>query len=247
MSTISASPAMGRRAAVTGAASGIGAATARLLQAQGWRVACLDRNLAGARTTAGPNGVAVEVDVADEASATRAFKEIEAAFGGLDALVSAAGIINTTPFFETTVAEFRRLFDVNVIGSFLTVREGAKYMQKGARICMVASISSYTGGGYVARGAYATSKGAVLTMMKSCARELGPRGIAVNAVAPGFIDTPFVASAMADPRRRKEVEAAVGKVGTAEQVAECCAWLVSPAADFVHGETLIADGGILMR
>ena len=241
------SGASSRRVAVTGAASGIGAATARLLQAQGWRVVCLDRNLAGARATAGPNGLAIEVDVADEASVTRAFKEVDAALGGIDALVSAAGIINTTPFLETTVAEFRKLFDVNVIGSFLTVREGAKYMQKGARICMVASISSYTGGGYVARGAYATSKGAVLTMMKSCARELGPRGIAVNAVAPGFIDTPFVASAMGDPKRRKEVEAAVGKVGTAEQIAECCAWLVSPAADFVHGSTLIADGGILMR
>jgi NAD(P)-dependent dehydrogenase (short-subunit alcohol dehydrogenase family) len=247
MSISSTQPAPGRRAAVTGAASGIGAATARLLQAHGWRVACLDRNLAGARATAGQNGVAVEVDVADEASAIRAFKEVDAALGGLDALVTAAGIINTTPFFETTVAELRTLFDVNVIGSFLTVREGAKYMQKGARICMVASISSYTGGGYVARGAYATSKGAVLTMMKSCARELGPRGIAVNAVAPGFIDTPFVASAMSDPKRRREVEAAVGKIGTAEQIAECCAWLVSPAADFVHGETLIADGGILLR
>jgi NAD(P)-dependent dehydrogenase (short-subunit alcohol dehydrogenase family) len=248
MSTTSGSPATaGRRAAVTGAASGIGAATARLLRAQGWRVACLDRNLAGARATAGQNGVAVEVDVADEGSQVRAFKEVEAAFGGLDALVAAAGIINTTPFFETTVAELRTLFDINVIGSFLTVREGAKYMHRGARICMVASISSYTGGGYVARGAYATSKGAVLTMMKSCARELGPKGIAVNAVAPGFIDTPFVASAMSDPKRRKEVEAAVGKIGTAEQIAECCAWLVSPAADFVHGETLIADGGILMR
>src|SRR5688572_13845715 len=178
MSTTSASPtAAGRRAAVTGAASGIGAATARLLQAQGWRVACLDRNLAGARATAGQNGVAVEVDVADEASVVRAFKEVEAALGGLDALVAAAGIINTTPFFETTVAELRTLFDVNVIGSFLTVREGAKYMQKGARICMVASISSYTGGGYVARGAYATSKGAVLTMMKSCARRSEERRV----------------------------------------------------------------------
>jgi NAD(P)-dependent dehydrogenase (short-subunit alcohol dehydrogenase family) len=236
-----------RRVAVTGAASGIGAATARLLQAQGWRVACLDRNFAGARATAGGSGVAIEVDVADEASVIRGFKDVDAAFGGLDALVAAAGIISTTPFFETTVAELRKLFDVNVIGSFLSVREAAKYMQRGARICMIASISSYTGGGYVARGAYATSKGAVLTMMKSCARELGSRGIAVNAVAPGFIDTPFVASAMSDPVRRREVEAAVGKVGTAEQIAECCAWLISPAAEFVHGETLIADGGILMR
>jgi NAD(P)-dependent dehydrogenase (short-subunit alcohol dehydrogenase family) len=240
-------PVQGLRVAVTGAASGIGAATARRLKALGWRVACLDRNLAGARATAGAEGVAIELDVADEVSTIRAFKEAGAAWGGLDALVTAAGVIETTPFFETTVAQFRRLFDINVIGSFLSVREGAKHMQSGARICMIASISSYTGGGYVARGAYATSKGAVLTMMKSCARELGPKGIAVNAVAPGFIDTPFVASAMSDPVRRKEVEAAVGKVGTAEQIAECCAWLVSPAADFVHGSTLIADGGILMR
>jgi NAD(P)-dependent dehydrogenase (short-subunit alcohol dehydrogenase family) len=237
----------GRRVAITGAASGIGAATARLLQTQGWRVICLDRNLAGARATAGANGVAVEVDVADEASVVHAFREAGNTWGGLDALVTAAGIINTSSFFDTTVEEFRKLFDINVIGSFLSVREGAKHMQRGARICMIASISSYTGGGYVARGAYATSKGAVLTMMKSCARELGPRGIAVNAVAPGFIDTPFVASAMSDPVRRKEVEAAVGKVGTAEHIAECGAWLISPAAEFVHGSTLIADGGILMR
>lgn len=237
----------GLRVAVTGAASGIGAATARRLAAEGWRVACLDRNLAGARATAGDDGLALEVDVADEASSVRAFAEVGARLGGLDALVTAAGVIETTPFLETTPAQFRRLFDINVIGSFLSVREAAKQMQAGARICMVASISSYTGGGYVATGAYATSKGAVLTMMKSCARALGERGIAVNAVAPGFIDTPFVASAMSDPHRRKEVEAAVGKVGTAEQIAECCAWLVSPAANFVHGSTLIADGGILMR
>jgi len=236
-----------RRAAVTGAASGIGAATVRRLLADGWRVACLDRNLAGARATAGASGVAIEVDVADEASTVRAFAQAGAAWGGLDALVTAAGVIETTPFLETTPAQFRRLFDINVIGTFLSVREGAKQMQKGARICIVASISSYTGGGYVATGAYATSKGAVLTMMKSCARALGERGIAVNAVAPGFIDTPFVASAMGDPVRRQEVIKAVGKVGTAEQIAECAAWLVSPAADFVHGSTLIADGGVLMR
>jgi len=235
------------RAAVTGAASGIGAATARRLMDLGWRVACLDRDVEGARKTAGAKGVVIEVDVSDEASSVAAFARAGAAWGGLDALVTAAGVIETTPFLETTVEQFRRLFDINVIGSFLSVREGAKHMGAGARICMVASISSYTGGGYVASGSYATSKGAVLTMMKSCARALGDRGIAVNAVAPGFIDTPFVASAMNDPQRRAQVVAAVGKVGTAEQIAQCCAWLVSPAAEFVHGSTLIADGGILMR
>jgi NAD(P)-dependent dehydrogenase (short-subunit alcohol dehydrogenase family) len=236
-----------RRVAVTGAASGIGAATARLLQARGWRVACLDRDLEGARRTAGAQGLAIQVDVADEAQVVDAFAEVAAVFGGLEGLVTAAGVIETVPFLETTPEQFRRLFDINVIGSFLSVREGAKLMQAGARVCMLASISSYTGGGYVATGAYATSKGAVLTMMKSCARALGERGIAVNAVAPGFIDTPFVASAMNDPARRTQVEAAVGKVGTAEQIAETIAWLVSPEASFVHGETLIADGGVLMR
>ena len=237
----------GRRVAVTGAASGIGAATARKLMTDGWRVACLDRNIEGARATAGNRGLAVPIDVADEASTIAAFNTVRDAFGGLDALVTAAGVIETTPFLHTTVQQFRRLFDINVIGSFLSVREGAKLMASGSRICLVASISSYTGGGYVAAGAYATSKGAVLTMMKSCARALGDRGIAVNAVAPGFIDTPFVASAMNDPVRRAQVVAAVGKVGTPEQIAEAAAWLVSPNADFVHGATLIADGGILMH
>jgi len=236
-----------RRVAVTGAASGIGAASARLLAERGWRVACLDRDLEGARRTAGEGGLAVQVDVADEASVVAAFAEVAEAFGGLDGLVTAAGVIETVPFLETTPEQFRRLFDINVIGSFLSVREGAKAMQAGARVCMLASISSYTGGGYVATGAYATSKGAVLTMMKSCARALGERGIAVNAVAPGFIDTPFVASAMNDPVRRRQVEAAVGKIGSAEQIAQTIAWLVSPEAEFVHGETLIADGGVLMR
>jgi NAD(P)-dependent dehydrogenase (short-subunit alcohol dehydrogenase family) len=238
---------MTKRVAVTGAASGIGAATARLLAARGWRVACLDRDIEGARRTAGEQGLAVQVDVADEASVVAAFAEAAEAFGGLDALVTAAGVIETVPFLETTPEQFRRLFDINVIGSFLSVREGAKAMQAGGRVCMLASISSYTGGGYVATGAYATSKGAVLTMMKACARALGERGIAVNAVAPGFIDTPFVASAMGDPVRRKQVEAAVGKVGQPEQIAETIAWLISPEASFVHGETLIADGGVLMR
>ena len=88
----------GRRVAVTGAASGIGAATAKRLQAFGCRVACLDRNIAGARATGDAKGIAIEVDVADETSVIRAFREAGNAWGGLDALVTAAGIINTTPF-----------------------------------------------------------------------------------------------------------------------------------------------------
>ena len=208
MSTSSTSPTTPRLAAVTGAASGIGAATARLLQSQGWRVACLDRNLAGARATAGQNGVAVEVDVADEASVARAFKEVDAAFGGLDALVTAAGIINTTPFFETTVAEFRKLFDINVIGSFLTVREGSKYMKKGARICMVASISSYTGGGYVARGAYAMIPVGATSAQEALAKPIGDTlFFAGEATEPCFSGTVHGAHA-SGLRAAREIRAA---------------------------------------
>jgi NAD(P)-dependent dehydrogenase (short-subunit alcohol dehydrogenase family) len=124
----------GLRVAVTGAASGIGAATAKLLQSRGWRVVCLDRNLEGARESAGADGVAIQIDVADEASSISAFAEAGEVWGGLDGLVTAAGVIETTPFLETSVAQFRRLFDINVIGSFLSVREGSKQMSSGARI-----------------------------------------------------------------------------------------------------------------
>src|ERR1051325_808614 len=118
----------GRRVAVTGAASGIGAATARKLMADGWRGSCLDRNLEGATATAGDRGLAVPIDVADQASTIAAFARVREAFGGLDALVTAAGVIETVPFLDTTVEQFRRLFDINVIGSLFRWGQGGKVM-----------------------------------------------------------------------------------------------------------------------
>ncbi len=234
------------RAAVTGAGSGIGAATARLLKSQGWQVAWLDRNLEAVRDEAGD--LAVHVDVADEPSVIAAFARVGERLGGLDALATAAGVIETTPFFETTPAMFRRLFDINVTGVFLSIREAAKLMRAGGRICTVASVASLSGGGFVATGAYAASKGGALTLMKSAARALAPRGIAVNAVAPGLIDTPFVEKAMSDPQKRSQIDALVGdKIGTPEQIAQAIAWLMSPASAYVHGATLVADGGLLMH
>ena len=110
------------RVAVTGAARGIGAATARLLIQRGWRVACLDRDLDAARQIAGEHP-AIAVDVADEELVIGAFAKIREALGGLDALATCAGIFETTPFFETTAKTFRRVHDVNVIGTFLCLRE----------------------------------------------------------------------------------------------------------------------------
>ena len=206
----------------------------------------MDRNLEAVATEAGQH--AVEFDVADEQSTIHAFSRVGEMFGGLDALATAAGVIETTPFFDTTPAMFRRLFDINVIGVFLSIREAIKLMKPGARICTVASVASLSGGGFVATGAYAASKGGALTLMKSAARALGPRGIAVNAVAPGLINTPFVGAAMSDPQKRAQIDALLGdKIGTPEQIAESIAWLLSPASAYVHGSTLVADGGLLMH
>src|SRR6266702_3586921 len=135
-----------KRVLVTGAGSGIGAATAKLLLERGWQVACLDRDPVAAKTVAGTAPV-IAADVADEAAVVRAFDEVRKLFGGLDALATCAGIYDTTPFFEVTAEIYRRIHDVNVIGTFLCLREGAKMMETGARICTVASVAGLRGGG----------------------------------------------------------------------------------------------------
>lgn len=237
-----------RRAVVTGAGSGIGAATARLLIARGWRVACLDRNAAAAELAA-PGQPVFAVDVADEAAVNDAFRGAVATLGGIDALATCAGIFETTPFFDSTAETFRRVHEVNVIGTFLCLREAARAMQAGARICTVGSVAGLRGGGLAGTVAYAASKGAVIAMTKNAARELGPRGIAVNTVAPGMIETPFVTAPLSDPATRLRVErmTSFGRLGTAEEIAEVIVWLLSPVASYVHGATIVADAGMVMH
>ncbi|HVJ52079.1 MAG TPA: SDR family NAD(P)-dependent oxidoreductase [Aliidongia sp.] len=236
-----------RKAVVTGAGSGIGAATARLLIRSGWQVACLDRNETAARAVAGDQPV-FAVDVADEAAVIRSVAAAHDTLGGLDALATCAGIYDMTGFFECTAETFRRVHDVNVVGTFLCIREAAKRMRSGGRICTVGSVAGIRGGGLAGTVSYAASKGAVITMTKSAARELGPRGIAVNTVAPGMIETPFVTAPLANPDIRARIEGmtSFGRLGQPEEIAEAIAWLLSPAASYFHGATLVADGGMVM-
>jgi len=235
-----------RRVAVTGSASGIGAATAALLARQGWRVVGLDRN----PEPTPPHGEmeTMTLDVAVEADVRRVFADIKARMGGLDALVTAAGIYETTPFFETNAEIFGRVLAVNVTGTFLCLREGARMMERGARICTVASVAGLRGGGLAGTVSYASTKGAVLALTKNAARVLGPKGIAVNTIAPGMIETPFAAVPLSDPAIRARIEGmtSFGRLGSAEEIAEAIAWLISPSASYVHGATLVADGGMVM-
>jgi NAD(P)-dependent dehydrogenase (short-subunit alcohol dehydrogenase family) len=239
-----------RTVLVTGGASGIGRATCEVLAREGYRVAVADRDEVGARAVAdaiGGHGFAV--DVSDEWSVVTLFERAAAAFdGNLDALATPAGILDTTPLFEINLETWRRLFDVNVIGTFLCIREAVKHMRPGARICTVASVAGKLGGGLTGTGAYAASKGAVFALTRNAARELAPRGIAVNGVSPGPVLTPMVAEAFRDPAKRGRVEAStpLGRLGEPAEIAEAIAWLLSPRASYVHGEVVNVDGGLLM-
>lgn len=239
-------------AIVTGAGSGIGAATVPVLARQGFRVACLDRDgtaVERVARSAGTGHLALAVDVADEAAVTAAFAEIAETLGRVDALATCAGILDTTPFMEVSVASFRRIYDVNVIGTFLCIREAAKRMPRGGRICTVASIAGLRGGGIAGTAAYAASKGAVLALTRNAARALAEKGIAVNTVAPGPVLTPMLEGPFRDSAIRQRIEGMIplGRAGTPDEIAEAIAWLLSPGAAYVNGATLTVDGGLVMH
>jgi len=209
-----------------------------------------DRDAAGADRVAQDVGaVGFGVDIGDEASVIALFEHANDVFAGqLDALAIPAGIVDTTPFMDIDVATFRRVNDVNVIGTYLCMREAAKYMKPGGRICTVASVAGKRGGGLSGTAAYAASKGAVLALSRNAARSLAPLGIAVNCVAPGptmtaMLDGPF---AIAGQRERVAATTVLNRIGDASEIAEAIAWLLSPKSSFVDGETLTVDGGLMM-
>ena len=244
-----------RTAIVTGAASGIGAATVLELARQGYRTAGIDLALDGAQANAreaaqlnGERHIAIHADVTDEARLIKAFDEALEFLGGLDVLVTSAGVGETTPFMDLTVATFRAVNEVNVIGTFVCIREAAKRMRSGGRICTVASVAGLRGGGLSGTGAYAASKGAVLALTKNAARALAPQGICVNTIAPGATLTPMIAEHWKNDAHRRRVEgmSVLNRTAEAREIAVSIAFLVSPQASAITGSTLVADNGLVM-
>ena len=239
-----------RGAVVTGGASGIGLAAARELLRDGWRIAIADRDRAAlARVeaelrTAGEL-IGFELDVTDEAAVEDAVEAAEDRVGPLRGLVNSAGVGQDKPFLDITGADFRRILDVNVIGSFLAARAVAARMQAsgGGAIVNIASISGIRGS--IGRAAYGASKGGVITMTKVMAVELAEHGIRVNAVAPGPVETPLVQE-VHTPEVRALYARTIpqGRYGTPEEMASAIAFLLDESrAAYVTGQILAVDGG----
>ncbi|GLS15591.1 SDR family oxidoreductase [Hydrogenophaga electricum] len=241
---------------VTGGSRGIGAATARLAAQRGWAVAvnytanslAADEVVRAIRAEGG-NAITVQADVADEAQVLRMFDKVDAKLGRLTGLVNNAGVVDVSARVdEMSVARWRRMFDINVIGSMLCAREAVRRMStrhggEGGAIVNLSSAASRLGsaGQYVD---YAAAKGAIDTFTLGLAREVAAEGIRVNAVRPGLIETGIHASGGL-PHRVNDLKHQVPmqRGGTAEEVAEAILWLLSPAASYTTMSLLDVSGG----
>ena len=242
----------GRRALVTGAAKGIGAAISHRLAEAGAHVTLADLDVAGSDTAdglrdGGWTATFVECDIT-EPDAIRSALDAATGGGNLDILINNAGIFPTTgPIADVTDAFVQRMLDVNVRAQYSVAREASRAMGTGSSIVNLASIAGLRGGANIS--AYSASKAAVFGLTRAFAGELGPRGIRVNAIAPGIIDTPGVQDQLAPLRAGGlDVEAAIKAnplrmTGLPDHVARVALFLASDLAAFVTGHVLVVDGG----
>jgi NAD(P)-dependent dehydrogenase (short-subunit alcohol dehydrogenase family) len=229
---------------VTGGASGIGAACVAQLEAAGAHVAVLDLAHASAAD------LSYAVDVGDESAVVGAVADVAERFGGLDVAILSAGVGGSAPLLELTTQEWDRVVGVNLRGAFVCLRECARAMaatapERGGAIVAVTSVSGFLADRLMAH--YAASKAGLAQLVRSAARELGPLGIRVNAVAPGTTDTPMFDATDRLPGYRERVarRAALGRVGTADEVARAAVALCT--LDWVTGQILAADGGVSLH
>ena len=253
----------GRAALVTGGGRGIGRAIALDLAAAGANVVLAARTrteidaVAREALAAGVKAVALQADVADPASVRALFKDARAALGDLDILVNGAGVAPTAPLVKTTDEQWRQAIEVNLSGAFYCLREALPSMtaRGWGRVVNVASIAGKTGTPYIA--AYAASKHGLLGLTKVAALEVAARGVTVNAVCPGYVDTPMTDEsvrrivektgvAAADVRRRLEESSPQKRLYTAAEVSALVLFLCGENAAGINGQALSVDGGTVV-
>lgn len=237
----------GKRAVVTGGASGIGAATVRLLASGGAQVAVLDRRGDAASTVADEiGGLAFEVDVADGGATTDAVDAAASALGGLDIVVANAGTGLNKPLHRYRDEEWRLVVAVNLDGTFHTLRAALPHLLAGGgSIVTVASANATRP--LPGEAPYSAAKAGVVNLTRTAAVEYAPT-VRANCVSPGFVATPLTAPVTERPELVAAAEAGtpLGRLGSAEEVAEVIAFLCSPAAAYITGQELVVDGGALL-
>jgi NAD(P)-dependent dehydrogenase (short-subunit alcohol dehydrogenase family) len=247
----------GRVAVVTGAAHGIGLATAQVLSAAGATAVIMDIDGGAAEAAAegirdaGGRAGALAVDVSDEAAVEAAVERAMAEFGRLDILVNNAGLGARTPTVELDSKAWRKALDVGLDGAFYCSRAAGRHMVAAKRgaVVNVSSIMGLCGGGLYPNLAYHTAKGGLVNLTRALALEWAGQGVRVNAVAPGFVRTRLTETLLAEPGMEAAILAAtpLGRLLEPEDVAYAIHFLASDAAAMITGHTLPIDGGWLAR
>lgn len=238
-------------ALVTGAAQGIGLACAEALLEQGHFVILSDINadlVKAASQKLGGQTDFVVCDMSDPKAINSMFDEIEAKHGGISVLVNNAGIAMPKPFFETSVEDFRKVIDINLVGVFLAIQRAAKSMIANKIEGAIVNMSSINAVVAIpAIASYCASKGGVMQLTKAASLALAPHGIRVNAVGPGSIDTEMMAGVNANPEAMKMVmsRTPLQRIGSPREIGDVVAFLASPKASYITGETIYVDGGRL--
>jgi NAD(P)-dependent dehydrogenase (short-subunit alcohol dehydrogenase family) len=234
----------GRRSVITGGASGIGAATAHRMHEEGARIAIVDIDGdAAAAVAASVGGVSFVADVADPEACAAAIGAAADALDGLDVLFNNAGVGAARPLHDYSDRAWAKLIGVNLAGTFHGIRAAVPLMQAGGG-CIInhASVSGVRPTRF--EGPYSAAKAGVISLTMDAALEYAP-GIRVNCVSPGLVETPLTAGVLGDANLRAAVERAtpMGRVGTADDVANVVVFLASPLAAYVTGQNIVVDGG----
>jgi len=237
------------RVVVVGACGGIGrAAVDRFRDDGAAAIACLDLPGPALDAVASSASVAwsASIDLADPASVAAAFGAVrERMPDGIDALVVSSGVVDNAKLADITRERWDRILAVNLTGAFLCLLEARPLLRDGGSVVLLGSLAGRTGG-VLTGTAYAVSKGGIESLAKSAAQEFAPRGITVNCVAPGIVDTPMLAAHTEERKAGMARATPLGRLGRPEEVAGTIAWLCSPAGAYVTGAVIPVNGGLRM-
>ncbi|WP_137043462.1 SDR family NAD(P)-dependent oxidoreductase [Pseudolabrys sp. FHR47] len=240
----------GKAVIVTGGSRGIGAQVARRFGAAGCKVAVFYRSGAEAADkvvrdidAAGGQGMAVAADIADPDAVKAVVDGVAAKFGGIDVVVNCAGIAEYRPFEKTDAAMFHATFDTNVLGTIAVIQAALPHLPSpGGRIVNFSSALATRP--IPTTAIYSASKGAINSLSHALAKELGPRGITVNTIAPGVIETEMTAKILEERGAAIKAMTPLGRIGQPDDIAGVALFLASPDAGWITGRTFIVDGGV---